>query len=191
MDDFCLLIPSTKLNHRTIIACTTCRLSVFVSHRPRVMRRNEKDRRMWPHALRWLCWMSKISNEWNKMIQRHRQHIDSAVSHTQTGKTKGAPDMYFLKVTQHVILFWSKLIHCSLARSVYLPHAFTEAPAFFSVCPIVTDKNARAVLPHLARLPFPASLRSLSSSTPSLLLYFLFFCQCLSFVLSLGVTTSA
>lgn len=155
------------------------------------MRRNEKDRRMWPHALRWLCWMSKISNEWNKMIQRHRQHIDSAVSRTQTGKTKGAPDMYFLKVTQHVILFWSKLIHCSLARSVYLPHAFTEAPAFFSVCPIVTDKNARAVLPHLARLPFPASLRSLSSSTPSLLLYFLFFCQCLSFVWSLGVTTSA
>lgn len=119
--------------------------------------------------------MSKISNMWNKMIQRHRQHIDSAVSRTQTGKTKGAPDMYFLKVTQHVILFWSKLIHCSLARSVYLPHAYTEAPAFFSVCPIVTDKNARAVLPHLARLPFPASLRSLSSSTPSLLLYFFFF----------------
>lgn len=63
--------------------------------------------------------MSKISNELNKMIQRHRQHIDSAVSRTQTGKTKGAPDMYFLKVTQHVILFWSKLIHCSLARSVF------------------------------------------------------------------------
>lgn len=105
------------------------------------------------------------------MIQRHRQHIDSAVSRTQTAKQ----NMYFSKVTQHVILFWSKLIHCSLARSVYLPQAYTEAPAFFSVCPIVTDKNARAVLPHLARLPFPASLRSLSSSTPSLLLYFYFF----------------
>lgn len=147
-----------------MFACTTCTLDTHEEVQKR--QEDEHARLLMVTADSVMCMKEKAETLWERSSTRQGKvtHINSETKGTRTC-SRGR----WLNMSNCFIGY--SLRHCSLARSVYLSHTHSlRQPASFSVCPIVTDKDACAILQRLARLPSPTSLLSLSSNVPSLFL---------------------
>lgn len=159
---------------RRLFTCTICILTLLQGH----MNEDVQER----HEVLTCPLMVKTDSV---MCLKEKTDADIDMCHSVTNISSKTKQAETCTAERRLIVSYcfvgKHLTHCS-CHSSCLTHSSTDAMCVSASA----QKDTRAFHPRLAHLPSPTSLFSLFfSNAPSL------FCQCLSLVLSLGVTASA